>query len=211
MCGGSPDVDTSYQKKMREDAERARAEEEARKARIKDGSARIDQNFGQFDDNFFNGYRDTYLDFYQPEIDKKFGDARDQLTYALARAGTLNSSIAGTKQADLNTAYDTQRALTLSEANSATDQLKGSVAGEKSNLISLLNATGDADRAANESLSRSQQLFQRQPAYNPLGDIFVGAASGIGNYYAGQQQRQAYDTYFGGRSPSSGSSRVVGG
>lgn len=194
---------------MLRDAERARAEEEARKARIKAGTDRIDANFAQFTPDFYDTYRDNYMGFYQPEIDRKFADAQDQLTYALARAGTLNSSMAGQKQAELAAAYDTQRAITLSEANAATDSLRSSVANEKSGLVSLLNATGDADRAANESLARSQQLFQKQPSYNPLGDIFAGIASGIGSYAEAQRQRQMYDTYFGGRSASRGSGRTV--
>lgn len=208
MCGGKPKVDTSVQDQMLKDAERARAEEEARKARIKEGTAKIDKNFAQFNKGFYDAYRDSYTGFYQPEIDRKFSDAQDELTYALARAGTINSSMAGEKQADLARAYDTQTALTLSEANSATDSLKSSVANEKSGLVSLLNATGDADRAANESLARSRQLFEKQPTYNPLGDIFAGAASGIGNYFAAQQQRQMYDAYFGGGA-SKGSGRTV--
>lgn len=211
MCGSKPKVDTSYQKAMLKDAQRARADEEARKARIKDGTAKIDQNFARFDDAFFDGYRDSYMDFYQPELDRQFGDAKDELTYALARAGTLNSSMAGEKLGDLTSAYDTQRALTLSQANGEAQNLRGQIADEKSSLVALLNATGDSNRAANEALARSQQLFQRQPSYNPIGDVFLGAASGIGSYYAGRQNREAYDTYFGGRAPSQGSSRIVRG
>ena len=209
MCGGKPKVDNSIQEQMLADAQRARDEETARAERIKTGTATIDANFGQFDDGFYDKYRDSYTGFYQPEIDNQFGDAKDQLTFALARAGTLNSSMAGDKQADLQTAYDTQQATTLSQAENAVANLKSNVNAEKSNLVSLLNATGDADRASNEALARSQQLFQSQPAYNPLGDIFAGAASGVGSYYAGQNNQRAYDTYFGGRAPSAGSARLV--
>lgn len=208
MCGGSPKVDTSVQDQMLADSRRARADEEARKARIAAGTATIDQNFAQFDTNFFDGYRDAHMGYVQPQLDAKFGDATEQLTYALSRAGTLNSSVAGQKQADLKSAYDTQLASSLSEANNAADALRGNIASEQSRLVSLLNATGDSDRAASEALARSQQLYRATPQVNSLGDIFAGISQGVGNYYAGQANQQAYDTYFG-RNPSSTNSRIV--
>lgn len=209
MCGGSPSVDNSIQEQMLADSRAAREEEEARKARIRAGTAKIDKTFGQFDDGFFDGYRDNYLGFYEPEVDRQFGDAQKQLTYGLARAGTINSSMAGEKQADLMTALGLQKAGVLSQANDATSKLRGNINTEKSSLVSLLNATGDSDRAANEALARSQQLYQAQPSYNMLGDLFGGVASGVGNYYSGVQNRKIYDTYFGGNSASGGSARVI--
>jgi hypothetical protein len=207
--GGGGKEPLTIQEQMTRDANRARRIENRRIQRINKGEKRIDKIFGKFDKGFYKTYQNKYVNFYQPEIDDQFGDAQDELTYALARAGTLKSSIAGGKQADLRSAYKTQQAVTLSQAQDATSALRGNINNEKSGLISLLNATGDANRASNEALSRSQQLFREAPAYDPLGDIFAGVASGVGSYYAGQQERDAYDAYFGGRAPSSGSSRVV--
>lgn len=209
MCGAKPKIDTTVQDQMLADSREARAKEEARAARIKSGSGKIDDVFKGFDDGFYKGFRDKQTAFYQPEVDKQFGDAKDQLTYALARAGTLNSTIAGDKQAKLKGAYDIQTASTLSQAEDATASLRGNVNNEKSSLVSLLNATGDADRAANEATARSQQIFQKTPSYNPLGDIFGGVTGAIGNYAAGAQNRAAYQAYFGG-AKNAGSSRVVG-
>jgi|GEM_PF-1081053 len=211
MCGGKPKIDTSYQKQMQADAVRARAEEEARKARIKDGNTKIDTQFKQFDDSFFGGFEKNYLDFYKPDIENKFSDAKDQLTFGLARAGTLNSSMAGDRQGRLLSDYNMQTAANLSQAQDATATLRGNVNQEKSSLISLLNATGDSEMAGNQALSRSAQLFKAQPTYNPLGDIFGGAANGIGNYYAGKNDRAASDAYFNpGKSASkAGSSKVI--
>lgn len=206
MC--KPDVDNSLQRQAQQDAATARAEEEARQARITAGTAQIDDTFGGFDDGFFNGYRDSILNFSQPQLDRQFGDARDELTFSLARAGTLNSSVAGQKQAELTSAYDTSMADLLANAQNQTNSLRGQVENERSSLLSLLNATGDADRASNEALSRSQVLFEAQPDYSLLPDIFSGVASGIGAFSQNQQRQQVLDTYFGG-SNSSGSSRIV--
>jgi hypothetical protein len=193
---------------MRADAERARAEEEARKARIQTGTDEIDRVFGGFDDSFFNSYRDNFTNLYLPELNQQFGDAKDQLTFGLARAGTLKSSMAGEQVADLTGRFDKAKTGIVADATGAAADLRGQVNNEKSSLISLLNATGDADRASNEALARSQQLFQRQPGYNPLGDIFGGAAQGIGNFMAQQQNQRISDAYFG-RGTGASSGRVV--
>lgn len=206
MCG-KPKVDDSLQRQMAEDAAKARADEEARKARITAGTQKIDQTFAGFNDGFFTGFRDRVIGMSQPELTDKFNNARSGLAYALARAGTSNSTIAGDKQADLQKTYDANRAGIISRADSQTTDLRQQMANEKSSLVSLLNATGDADRASNEALARSAVLFQKQPDYQPLGDIFAGAASGIGSYLSGADNRRAYNTYF---KPQQGSGRIVG-
>jgi hypothetical protein len=195
---------------MMADAEDARQKEEARKARIEAGTAAVDENFAQFDDGFFNDYRDTQMDYFRPQVDKQFGQARDDLTYAFARNGTLNSSMAGQKQADLTTSYNDNLGSILSQATSAADGLKSNINSEKSSLIAQLNATGNADRVSNEALSRSQQIFQKQPSYNPLGDLFGGVTKGVGAVKYGNDQRAALDTYYGtGSAGSAGNSRIV--
>lgn len=206
MCFAKPKVDTSIQKQQSREAQEARAQEEARQARIRAGSAKVDQTFAGFDDNWFSGKRQEHMDFYQPQLDDQFKDANEQLIYALSRAGTLNSSIAADKQADLSKRYDLQKATILSQANDSSNQMRGQVQGEKSNLLAQLNATGDADRVSNDALSRSQQLFQAAPSYNPLGDIFAGVSAGIGNAAAAGQSRNQFNTYFGNRSAG----RVIG-
>jgi hypothetical protein len=209
MCGGKPKVDNTIQLQMLEDSRRARAEEEARLARIRQGTAKIDQTFAGFDDGFFNDYRNNIMNFYQPQIDDQFGDAQDDLTYAFARAGTLNSTMANEKSADLNKAYEVGLADLLADAQGQVNSLNSNINTEKSNLVSLLNATGDADRAANEALSRSQVLFERQPDYNALPDLFSGIAQGVGGYFQQQNNQRILDTYFGRSGTSGGSGRIV--
>lgn len=208
MCGGRPKVDDTIQKQMLADSHQARADEEARKERIRQGTAQIDQTFGAFGPGFYDTYRNRVMDFYQPQLDNQFRDARDELTYAFGRAGTLNSTMANSKNSDLTEAYQVGLAELLADAEGQVGNLNSRINTEKTNLVSLLNATGDADRAANEALSRSQVLFEAIPDYNMLPDIFNGFATGIGGYMQGQNQQRALDTYFG-RTGSTGSGRIV--
>lgn len=214
MCGGSPSVDNSIQREMLADSRAARRKEEEREARIREGTAAIDQQFQRFDDTFFDTYQNQFMDYYQPQLDDKFSDASDDLTYALARAGTLNSSMAADGRADLNTAYDDARAGVLSEAVGARSDMQNRINNERSSLVSVLNATGNSERAANQALSRSRNLFEAQPEYSPLGDVFAGATRGYGAAAYGQQQQDTIDYYNRNRNggtgrTSSSSSRVV--
>ena len=211
MCFSKPKVDNSIQKQQLAEAAEARQREEERQARIKTGTAKIDQVFGTFDDSFYNTRKGEYLDYYQPQLDDQFKKAQDELTYAFARNGTLNSTMAADKQAELKSKYDTEKAGILSQADTAIGEMQSRNNNEKSALVSQLQATGDADRVSNEALGRTQQLFQERPTYNPLGDIFAGVASAIGNYKAGQTQGQIYNTYYGSsRNPRSSTTSTVG-
>lgn len=210
MCFSKPKVDNSVQKQQMKEAEEARKREEERQARIKAGTAKIDSVFGTFDDSFYDARKGEYLDFYQPQLDDQFKKAQDELTFAFARNGTLNSSMAADKQAELASKYDVEKAGILSQADSAIGEMRSRNNNEKSALVAQLQATGDADRVSNEALGRTQQLFNERPSYNSLGDIFGGVASAIGNYRAGQQQGQVYNTYFGSsRNPRQATTTTV--
>lgn len=209
MCS-SPKVDNSIQKKQLQEAEEARKREEERQARIKAGTAKIDQTFEAFDDGFYNNLLNDYTSFYMPQLDDQFGKAKDDLTFALARAGTINSTVAADKQADLLKQYDTQRASILSQGQDTVNAQRQRIGSEKSALVAQLNATGDADRASNEALARTQQMYHEKPAYNPLGDIFAGAAAGVGNYWNAQQNANAVRAYYGAANGNrAGSGRII--
>lgn len=198
---------------MLEDSREARAKEEARQRRIDEGVARVDDIFSQFDDGFYEGYRQDVVGLHQPDLDDQFARGNDQLTYALARAGTLNSTIAADKRGEMQKQYDIGLGQILSNAQTAADQLRAQQGSEKSNIISMLNSTANADRAANEALAYSRNLFEAQPSYNPIGDLFGGLALGIGNAYAGAQNQAMWDRYNSPTVPrsTSGSVRTVNG
>ena len=62
------------------------------------------QTAGGFDDAFFyNNYKQKVLDYYQPDEQRRWDGnaAQRDLTYSLARAGTLQSSTAADKRGEL--------------------------------------------------------------------------------------------------------------
>lgn len=203
----SPKVDNTIPNMMKQEAAAARKKEAERAAALKAGLASINTQFQGFGDDFYGGRRNAILDYYQPQLDDQMKKARDAMTFAFARAGTLNSTMAGDRSADLTKQYDLQKAGLVANAEGDAANLRNSVANQKSALISQLNATGDANQVANDALASTQQIYAQRPNYSPLGDIFGGAAQGIGNMINANQQASYRQAYF---QPNSNTTRTVG-
>ncbi len=207
MCFSRPRVDTSYQDFARQEAERARAEEEARQARISEGMTNIR---GVFEDlSPVLGQREQAMrDFYLPQLDKQFGDARDQLGFSLARAGLLTSTTAGQKQGDLSEAFALNRSGIESDIASDLARTQQQMNQQRAALESGLRASGDATAATDAALNTAVTFRQDSPTLSPLGPLFYGVGTGIGaaqqGYRTGQVRRMATPNPL-----SSGTGRVV--
>jgi hypothetical protein len=178
--GGGKGLDRRMFEFQKKEAERARKEENQRAKQINRGTKSINQSFKGFDKGFFDQRQAAYTGFYKPQLQDQYKKARENLTFALARAGTLNSTVAGEKSAEITRDFTTNSALIDSKALADRTAAEGRIADEKSALIAQLNSTADAKRVGNEATSRTAQLATEAPEYNPLGDIFYGAAQGIG-------------------------------
>jgi len=196
------------------EAEAARKAEEARQKRIRQGTDSINQTFdSQFTDAFYGGRRQAFLDYAQPQLNDQYGGAQKDLTFALARNGTLDSSVRGQQVGELQKLYDLRSQELADQALSQEAEARNAVEDARSGLIVSLNATGDAQQAANSALARSQALSQPQ-AYSPLANLFVDFTNALGtqaalekaNYYSGGQTGSRYNT--GLFSPSSSAVKV---
>lgn len=216
MCGNKPKVDTSYQDFAREQAETARAEEAARQARIDDGLAQIKLIFegnggpsrpGGGAGKGKGGRERTFAErgpggmepllaareealrgFYLPQLDQKRDKAAEDLTFALSRAGLLNSSSAGEKQANLGEVYSLEKAGVLGDIQSDIAGTRTAMNQNRASIEAGLRASGDATAASNQALAAADTFRADSPKLSPLGDIFYGTAAGIG------AARQGYDT-----------------
>lgn len=187
MCG--PKIDTSYQDFMKEEAIRARGQEEARQARIGEGMGRIRTTFEGMGDVL--GQRRTAMEgFYRPQLDQQFRDAKDSLAFSLARAGQLASSTAGRRQGDLANAFALQGAALEGDIASDLASTQQRMNQQRAGIESALRASGDASSAADSALNTAVSFRQDQPALSPLGPLFYGLGEGIGAYRQGQQVGQ---------------------
>jgi hypothetical protein len=188
-----------------------RAQDEAKQQAIAEGTASIDDIFSQFDDTFYDQQRQNYLDYAMPQLEDQRVDAARDLTYALARQGQLGSSARATQEGDLQQLFDLQSQNVVDTALDKANAARRGVEGARSDLVSLLNTTGDADAAAQGALARSASLTQ-QEAYSPLADAFTSFTSALGtadaaararSYGAGGTQYSGLGAQIFGASPKS--------
>lgn len=199
MCG-SPKPDPAIAKAQQEqvdlqkqEAERRRREEEQRQQRIQQGMSTIDDAFGQFGDDFYGGFRDTYVSHYQPDIRDQYMDARERLTYQMADAGNLQSAAARERFGDL----EEQRVRALADisgrADDAVQRRRAAIEQERRSLVDRLNQTADPN-AISVAANNAVQGLQGGPQMNPLGPLFQNVTAG-----AAQAATPQYDRNTGKR------------
>lgn len=193
MCGGGGGGNSAAVDEQRRQADEARQREERRRQDIQLGTQRIDQNFGRFDDNFYNQRRDAYLAYAMPQLDQQLADARRQLTFALGNAGTLQSSTATDRLGRLAQQYEIQRAGLTSQADQLAGDLRTQVANRRNTLVDQLNASADPDAAFNSSVAAANLIQNTPNNFSPLGQLIGNVAGGVGQYLQGSQDRKMLD------------------
>ena len=99
----------------------ARSDEQARQENIRSGTKKISDLFdGQFNDQFYDGRRDSFVNYASPQLADQHKDASKQLTFALERRGALDSS----SRASLGSELEKRRA-TLKPAKTPGWAMRG--------------------------------------------------------------------------------------
>lgn len=199
----------------REIQERNEELERQRQQRIREGAAIIDDKFSRFDDGFFGDFKQSFLDFQEPQIDKQFNQARGQATAALVDRGILGST-EGIRA--LTNIQDRDALVRTNLANQAADranELRGNLAREKSNLFALNETAADPERITNVAQGAAQS-FAAPQAFDPLENVFGNVLNNVAAFQAARSNAvaprgaQSISTAPIVRGSSSGSGRVVG-
>lgn len=151
--------------------------------------------------------REAMEGFYLPQLNEQHRDARDDLTFALARAGQLTSSTAGERQADLSRDYALQRTSIEGDISADLAQTQSQMNAQRSALEAGLRSSGDATAASNSALATATTFRQDTPQLDSLGPIFSGLSQGIGAYQTGVQNGQIRQ--LATPSPLQGSGQIV--
>lgn len=175
-----------------------RAEEQARQARIREGTAKIDDTFGQFNDGFYNQRRDAALSYFNPQFDQQYEDAKKALAFSLDSSGLTNSSVRAQKESELQRAYDVNRREVADKALTYSTQARNNVEQARGELVRTLNSSGDAESAANGAVNRAQML-SAPDTYSPLGQLFSTFVSGLGQQAQLERAGAASGGAYGGR------------
>jgi len=162
--------------------------------------------------SIFDQREQAYLDYANPQVEQKFGDTSDQLTFQLSRMGHGAGSSTGVRRhGRLGEEYDLARAQVADTAADYANQARQQVNNEKTRLISLLQSTADPS-AITGQIGGVIDSIKAAPAFDPLGPLFQNATAGLGSYLDGQRYNQmarsanSVPIYGSG---SAGSGRVV--
>lgn len=148
-----------------------RQQESERLARVAAGNAAIDKNFAGFDDNFYANRVKDYENFAVPQLTDQYDRTKKNLIYSLARTGLLGSSTQAEKGGDLDKEMAQQYRNVVDTGQGQANELRKTVEGQRSNLISQNEAAGDPGSAANLAL-RTAQAYQTPTSFAPIGNFF---------------------------------------
>ena len=171
------------------EAEKQRADEEARQGRVREGADKINQTFAGYDDDFYKGITQNYLDYATPQVEDQFQDAARQLRITLARNSMLNSSVNVDRKAklqeDFNNAMREQSIKGKQFANATQQNLEAA----KTDLLSQNQNIADPILIAQSAANRANAAAELPP-YSPLGDLFAGAAEGFATQLQLEQRKK---------------------
>lgn len=171
----------------------ARAEEQQRQKRIREGTERIKTIFdGQFNDQYFDTQRQRYIDYAMPQVEDQKSKAGKELLFAMDRAGQTEGSARADLSGELQKRFELQSQKVRDDGLSYSTQARNNVEGARTDLVAMLNATGDAEGAASSAIARSAALSQ-PAAYSPIGNLFADFTGALGTQAAAERAR-----YYGG-------------
>lgn len=184
----------------------ARSDEQARQERIRKGTKSISDMFdGQFTPAYFEKQAANYRNYAMPQLQDQHKDAAKQLVFALDRRGALDSSSRASQEAELERKRALEETAIKDRARDYSTTARANIEGARGDLISTLNATGDAEGAVRSANARAQVL-SAVPGYSPLASMFDSFTAGLGMQAAAEK---AF-SYGGGPKPALGVTGLFG-
>lgn len=166
----------------------ARMDEEARQGRIQEGLGKINTTFGQFNDGFYNQRAQEYQNYAMPQLYQQMQQANKQGFYGLANRGLQVSGAANQFGSALTREANTQKQGIVDAGIGQAQQLRKDVEGQRSQLISQLQASADPTTAGQQALTAAS-AYSLPSAFTPIGNLFGNFAS----LYANNQIGKAYN------------------
>lgn len=158
---------------------------------------------------FYDKFRQSIYDHYQPEIARQHEEAKDANLFDLARRGLLRSSTATKNAAELVRERADADARLAANAENQTAGLQGDISRAQQSAMQLLEQSADPTSAANAAATEVNAIQSRSPQFDPLGDLFSAAARSFAGWQNAQNQRRNYGS-IPTRNPYTDSGRNVG-
>lgn len=214
--GGPNQFQQMLQLQALQSAAQAQQEAANRQATIEKNAttnqARINSDFGQFNDNWYNQYRNAYTNYYTPQVQKQYQDAVDQEKAILAGRGILESSVGAKALADLGGRQSDALQGIQSNADNAVNAQKQNVNAAQNKLSQLAASGTDPSVVAAQSAAQAGTLSQPQQ-FQSLGSVFSDLVTPFANYTkaAVNSPTAGFASLFPSNSPAFGVSLPQGG
>ena len=179
----------------------AAKQEAARQAAITTGMSNIDSQFSQFTPSFYNKAATDYTAAVTPGMESDYQTTKNNLTYALARSGILNSGAAVQRNESLAGQQAQNETQIANNAQNQSDTLQANVNTQKGQLVDQLQSSADPSSIAEQATAATSQLRADSPI-QPLGNLFSDwsqqyLAGGLNNASQGQPTNNIWNNLMG--------------
>jgi hypothetical protein len=149
----------------------AAAAEKKRQASINQGMSDINSEFSGFNDNYYKGVANDYLNYATPQMMQQYQQTKNQLSYSLARNGLLNSGAAVQKNQSLGNELATQESNLANSAQSEANTKRAAVSDAQTNATNELISSGSPE-LAQEQAGEATAGLRTPSAFAPIGNLF---------------------------------------
>lgn len=156
-----------------------RAREQAQK--VATGTKQINDYFDEtFTPDFYQGRREAFMDFYRPQAQDQYNEARQKLAYDFARRGVSNTSAAANLYGDLASEYESKKQNLVDQQNQYIQGLKGQVSDARRSGLTMVNTTFDPNASYNAALNQVEGALA-QPMFPKLSSSYSAMGGAIGS------------------------------
>lgn len=167
---------------QKDQSAKAESDAAARRASMEQGLGKIGDIFGQFDDNYYGGIQNKYLDYAKPQIEQSQRESSYNLRSSLANAGKMASSTAARKYGDLASTYDGMYRDAQSKASDYASQQRQFVNSARQSAVGQMYASESQD-AGLQAANASVPALNTGPAFEPVSALLGQAAKFATNDY----------------------------
>lgn len=161
--------------------------EAKRQSDIQQGLVNIDQSFAGFTPDWYKNRAQDYIKAETPDVMRDYQETKNNLTYALARHGILNSSAAVQRDTSLQKKLAENQSTIANGAQDSVNRLKANVQQQKGQLTTQLESSADPTGVTAQALGAAAG-FRADSPIQPLGNLFADWSQ----QYLGSQTAAAY-------------------
>lgn len=169
-------------------AQEARAAEQARLARdyatgrqtlIDKAKTDVGTAYSGFNDQAYGDFAQSFVNYYKPQAERSYRDARDQATFGFGDSGNLRSSAAAKSFGDLVQQLHGNEGKIANSATDAAQQYRDQIEQQKSSALGLINSavSGTANPNLPDGFNDTDVSTALAGISSQLGGITSSAAS----------------------------------